>query len=349
MMRAGGFLDLKNRPGKAGGGFCTSFPTVGAPYIFANFNGTHHDIGVFTHEMGHAFQNWQSRDQPGVDYLWPTMEAAEIHSMGLEFLTYPVIDRLVGQGEADRFRRMHLIGALAFLPYGVCVDHFQHEVYANPDATPAERHAMWQRLERIYMPWSTMAIWPIPRRAAAGRRSSTSTIRHSTTSTTLWRNAARCSSGYVPGATARRRWRPMSRCADAAARRHSRTWSGRRGWCRRSPPAHWPMSCARRRRCSEREVTADATAIFEVASDETAATDRVIKFSEYAAVPSLRCYVLLEQTAMAAALYQREPTGPQSGQWIATAHTEGALRLPGLDITLPLENRYQGLTFGAQA
>ncbi|MBS0639842.1 MAG: M3 family oligoendopeptidase [Proteobacteria bacterium] len=154
MMRQGGFLDLKNRPGKAGGGFCTSFPTVGVPFIFANFNGTHHDIGVFTHEMGHAFQNWESRDQPGVDYLWPTMEAAEIHSMGLEFLTYPAIDCLVGSDAADRFRRMHLIGALAFLPYGVCVDHFQHEVYAYPNATPAERHAMWQRLERMYMPWT---------------------------------------------------------------------------------------------------------------------------------------------------------------------------------------------------
>ena len=55
-MEAGGFLDLRNRAGKSGGGFCTSFPTVGMPFIFANFNGTHHDIGVFTHEMGHAFQ-----------------------------------------------------------------------------------------------------------------------------------------------------------------------------------------------------------------------------------------------------------------------------------------------------
>jgi M3 family oligoendopeptidase len=153
-MREGGFMDLKNRPGKAGGGFCTSFPTEGVPFIFANFNGTHHDIGVFTHEMGHAFQNWESRGQPGVDYLWPTMEAAEINSMGLEFLSYPGIGKLVGEAAADRFRRMHLIGALAFLPYGVCVDHFQHEVYARPDASPAERHAMWARLERIYMPWT---------------------------------------------------------------------------------------------------------------------------------------------------------------------------------------------------
>ncbi len=154
LMEEGGFLDMRNRPGKAGGGFCTSFPSVGVPFIFANFNGTHHDIGVFTHEMGHAFQNWESRNLPGIDQLWPTMEAAEIHSMSLEFLTYPHMALLVGEGAAERFRRMHLETALAFLPYGVCVDHFQHEVYAKPEATPAERHAIWQRLESRYMPWT---------------------------------------------------------------------------------------------------------------------------------------------------------------------------------------------------
>ncbi len=151
-MNEGGFMDLKNRPTKAGGGFCTSFPAVGMPYIFANFNGTHHDVDVFTHEMGHAFQNYQSRDQPSVDYLWPTSESAEIHSMSLEFLAYPHIAPMFGD-QAARYQRMHLIGALEFLPYGVCVDHFQHEVYAKPDATPAERHAMWRRLEAMYLPW----------------------------------------------------------------------------------------------------------------------------------------------------------------------------------------------------
>ena len=154
VMAQGGFLDLKNRPGKAGGGFCTSFPTEGVPFIFANFNGTQFDITVLTHEMGHAFQNWESRRQPGIDYLWPTMEAAEINSMALEFLTLPGIGALVGEAEAARFGRMLLITSLAFLPYGVCVDHFQHEVYANPEASPAERHAMWQALERRYMPWT---------------------------------------------------------------------------------------------------------------------------------------------------------------------------------------------------
>ncbi|MFT8718441.1 M3 family oligoendopeptidase, partial [Acetobacter sp.] len=152
-MVEGGYLDLKNRDGKAGGGFCTAFPDVGMPFIFANFNGTHGDISVFTHEMGHAYQNWRSRDLPTIDELWPTMEAAEIDSMGLEFLTWPHMELMVEDGAADRFRRMHLISSLSFLPYGVCVDHFQHEVYARPEMTPAERHETWCRLEQHYMPW----------------------------------------------------------------------------------------------------------------------------------------------------------------------------------------------------
>ena len=145
-------MDLKNREGKAGGGFCTSFPIFGVPYIFANFNGTKGDVEVFTHEIGHAFQAYLSRNQPMVEFLWPTYESCEIHSMSLEFLTWPHMDKFFG-ADAERFRRIHLGQALTFIPYGVAVDHFQHLVYAEPDATPERRHAMWQEVERMYLPW----------------------------------------------------------------------------------------------------------------------------------------------------------------------------------------------------
>ncbi|MCU4158671.1 M3 family oligoendopeptidase [Acidiphilium sp. AL] len=152
-MNQGGFLDLKNRPGKGNGGFCTDFPTVGMPFIFANFVGTSGDIDVLTHEMGHAFQGFSSRDLPGIDYLWPGMESAEIHSMSFELLTHPHADLLVGADAAERYRRMHLIQTMYRLPHIACFDHFQHEVYAKPEATPAERHAIWQTLEKRYLPW----------------------------------------------------------------------------------------------------------------------------------------------------------------------------------------------------
>ena len=158
------------------------------PFIFANFNGTNHDIGVFTHEMGHAFQNWESRDQPGIDYLWPTMEAAEINSMGLEFLTHPQMGLLVGDDEADRFRRMHLISSLAFLPYGVCVDHFQHEVYANPDRHPGRApRDLAEDWNAATCHGPITVILPTRRWAGCGRRKGISTARRSTISTIRWR------------------------------------------------------------------------------------------------------------------------------------------------------------------
>ena len=144
-------MDLVNREGKRPGGFCTSFPKYDRPYIFSNFNGTDHDITVLTHEAGHAFQCYSSRKQPLLGYLWPTMEAAEIHSMSMEFFTWPWMHKFFKE-ETDRFKYKHIAGSLSFLPYGACVDHFQHWVYENPEATPKERNQRWLDLESIYLP-----------------------------------------------------------------------------------------------------------------------------------------------------------------------------------------------------
>ena len=151
-MATGGFLDLESRPRKSGGGFCTTFSSYGMPFVFSNFNGTKGDVEVLTHEVGHAFQAFCSRDLFPVDYQVPTLDAAEVHSMGLEFLTWPYMQLFFGE-EAQRFRSVHLTESLLFLAYGTAVDHFQHLVYERPDASPAERHGMWQEMERTYLPW----------------------------------------------------------------------------------------------------------------------------------------------------------------------------------------------------
>ena len=145
-------LDVDNRPGKALGAYCTNFPTRKVPFVFANFNGSRADVRTLMHELGHAFQAYESREKTAVDYLTPTYESAEIHSMALEYLSWPQMDRYFGC-DAAAYRKEHLSDAMLFLPYGVAVDHFQHLVYENPSASPADRHAMWQEMERRYLPW----------------------------------------------------------------------------------------------------------------------------------------------------------------------------------------------------
>ncbi len=144
-------MDLESKQGKAGGGYCTSLPEYKVPFIFANFNGTSHDVDVLTHEAGHALQGFLSKDHIP-PYRWPTMESAEIHSMSMEFLAWPWIDQFFLEDTA-KYKFNHLAGSISFLPYGVLVDEFQHEVYGNPDLTPDERKALWRRLEKKYLPF----------------------------------------------------------------------------------------------------------------------------------------------------------------------------------------------------
>ncbi|MCA1319252.1 M3 family oligoendopeptidase [Bacillus tianshenii] len=144
-------MDLVAKKGKEAGGYCTYIPTYKTPYIFSNFNGTSGDIDVLTHEAGHAFQVYMSRDFDVPEYNWPTYEACEIHSMSMEFFTWPWMD-LFFKEDTEKYKFSHLSGAISFLPYGVAVDEFQHFVYENPDATPTERNQAWREIEHKYMP-----------------------------------------------------------------------------------------------------------------------------------------------------------------------------------------------------
>lgn len=145
-------LDLLSKKGKATGGYCTYMSKYKLPYIFANFNGTSGDIDVLTHEAGHAFQVYVSRDFAVPEYHFPTYEACEIHSMSMEFLTWPWME-LFFQEDTDKYKFSHLSGAILFIPYGVAVDEFQHAIYENPEMTPAERKRTWREIERKYLPY----------------------------------------------------------------------------------------------------------------------------------------------------------------------------------------------------
>lgn len=144
-------MDLLAKPGKRAGGYCTSFDEYKSPFIFSNFNGTKGDIDVITHEAGHAFQNFMSQDMKLPEYIWPTYEACEIHSMSMEFLTWPYMELFFGNN-VNKFKYTALKSAISFLPYGATIDHFQHFVYENPTATPEERRKKYREIELMYRP-----------------------------------------------------------------------------------------------------------------------------------------------------------------------------------------------------
>lgn len=144
-------VDLVSKKGKAGGGYCHYMMQYECPFIFSNFNGTSGDVDVLTHEAGHAFQAYTSRRYKVAEYNFPTYEASEIHSMSMEFLTWPWMD-LFFKENTDKYKFSHLSAAILFIPYGVTVDEFQHFVYEHPEATPEERKQAWREIEKKYAP-----------------------------------------------------------------------------------------------------------------------------------------------------------------------------------------------------
>ena len=152
-------FDVLTRPGKSAGGYCTDIPLYKSPFIFANFNGTSGDIDVLTHEAGHAYASYMARDIYPSALQEYSYETAEIHSMSMEFFTWPWMEGFFGE-QTPKYYYSHLANAITFIPYGTMVDEFQHHIYEKPNMTPKERNSLWLELERKYRPWLDLDNFP---------------------------------------------------------------------------------------------------------------------------------------------------------------------------------------------
>ncbi|MDD3224381.1 MAG: M3 family oligoendopeptidase [Clostridium sp.] len=144
-------FDVLGRHNKTAGGYMDMLPLYKAPIIFANFNGTSGDVDVMTHECGHAFQGYITRNDKVPEHNNITSETAETHSMSMEFFTEKWMNLFFGN-RADDYRKMHIEDAIAFIPYGCMIDEFQEIIYTKPDLTPSDRREVWKQLEKEYKP-----------------------------------------------------------------------------------------------------------------------------------------------------------------------------------------------------
>ncbi len=83
--------------------------------------------------------------------------------------------------------------------------------------------------------------------------------------------------------------------------------------------------------------------IFEILSDTSTHPDTVVKKLEYAAVPTIRRYILIDPTEIAVTTHWR----PGDGPWI-TEPPQGpgaTLELPDIGIALAVDDLYERVTF----
>ncbi len=83
--------------------------------------------------------------------------------------------------------------------------------------------------------------------------------------------------------------------------------------------------------------------VFEVVSSASSRRDRIVKVREYATVPSIRRYVILESTSIGLTVMER----PKSDEaWRTTVlTTDDILRMPEINTEIPVSEIYEGITF----
>jgi len=159
MMVSSNLLDVESKTGKAPIGYCTFIQNYKVPFIFANFNGTTHDVEVLTHETGHAYQSYMSREYLFPEYQFPTLEAAEIFSMGMEFITYPYMN-LFFETDDLKFKYKHICDAITFIPYAAMVDEFQHKIFEDGSINAEKINSIWSNLTKKYLPQKDYSEYP---------------------------------------------------------------------------------------------------------------------------------------------------------------------------------------------
>lgn len=79
------WVEGEDRPGKAGGGYCTGFPVIGQSRIFMTYGGSFSELATMAHELGHAWHSWVLKEKPLFARVYP-MTLAETASIFNELL-----------------------------------------------------------------------------------------------------------------------------------------------------------------------------------------------------------------------------------------------------------------------
>lgn len=150
-MRRQRLIDLETRENKKTGAYCTEFSDEAKIAIFCNSTGNATDVRELTHEMGHAFQGWESQHIKAIDLQWGTMDLAEVFSMSMEFLSLRHMDIFFDDDNLKKFRQERWSQTIGMLCYSCVVDEYQHWVYAHPQASLAARDRQWGKIANEYL------------------------------------------------------------------------------------------------------------------------------------------------------------------------------------------------------
>jgi oligoendopeptidase F len=147
------WVEVEDRPGKRGGGFCADAPLLGQSRIFMTWGGTARSVSTLAHELGHAYHNEALYAVPPAQRRVP-MTLAETASTFAEAL----VREASLAAETDPGRRLRLLDgslsdALAFLCNIPARFELEQALYRMRAEGPLDPEALCAETEAIFRRW----------------------------------------------------------------------------------------------------------------------------------------------------------------------------------------------------
>ncbi len=98
------WIEAENRPGKAGGGFCTGLPIQKETRIFMTWGNEYAHLLTLAHELGHAYHAWVLRESP----FWATNYPMNLAETASTFNELRVTDAAL-KASTDKGERLMLL------------------------------------------------------------------------------------------------------------------------------------------------------------------------------------------------------------------------------------------------
>lgn len=146
------WIEVEDRPGKRGGGFCADLPLAKQSRIFMTWGNSARSMSTLAHELGHAFHNEVLHEVPAAQRRVP-MTLAETASTFAELLVREAaMGKVKDEGQRLRLLDGSLADGLAFLSNIPARFELEQALYRlraegplDPDALEAETVAIFSR------------------------------------------------------------------------------------------------------------------------------------------------------------------------------------------------------------
>lgn len=147
------WIEVEDRPGKRGGGFCAEAPVLHQSRIFMTWGDTERSVGTLAHELGHAFHNEVLYRLPPSQRRLPMTLAETASTFGEALVREAARARVQGRAQRLALLDASLQDATAFLANIPARFELERALYRMRRQGPLEADALEAECKAIFSRW----------------------------------------------------------------------------------------------------------------------------------------------------------------------------------------------------